>query len=1272
MNSSDIPFRNGDSVNFEKVRFALTEKGRIEALTHHKFVTHAELVKLDQLRELAKGDIKYKRDYENLRNDLKKMLPNKLEGKHEIYYLLYYGYEIIKRTGGESGRGNLNSALISNGLSYEKNACEESGIEWLQKQPSNKTLGRKSFEKLFLAFQEAQNPKINCHLACFLDFLEFCDDQEYPLAAFNYDGEKLKETIADIKTYLFEKEEKEEKEIIRINFKEESIYTFDNEVGAQSLSIPNNKGCQSLNNVASLLDWKYHLTSFIGRKRELKQLREWITSGKDKSIQLIYGEGGAGKTRLAFQFAALISGREWLAGETHKAIEGDWYIGETGMLLVIDHPEERRDSVEKLLRSLERSNLDGKKVYILVVSRNRGFLDVLIKSAPGLHTNTPIYLSGLNDAEEEWSLMESAWYRLNKLEILSSQEESKIEDIFLPIKKIELITWLKRQNLIDMGLNSTPLMIIALSLYLFKKKNRNEIQLSQLRFPKIIRSLSEYEEDRITQEIEKAKKAKYISSDVMSEGVLLIKAMATITDGMDDKIVRNLIEDLKRYDIDYLPPEAKYLKSKNLSLWENAQLPALTPDILAADFLFYCLKNYAQNQEAEWIFSVMGLNKTSRQTDKQISNNFTRLDRLIFDSKAKLTQSWPINALCSAIQKERHHSEWISHHLAKDNGFSPLLPLIVQSLRASLTYPQPPVMEAYCLMNLSQRCGNKKNENEEAIELGRRAIAIYKLLSKQDYNLIGGELAKTRSNLSNRLVKIGNIDEALLESKQAINIFKDLVNSGNMSHLPDAGRVLIAHSALLFKAGKLDQALLASREAVNIFQSIGNNYSGFETDLAKTLINHSIYLVKTGDFADGIHKELLAIKIIETLSRDNYNSHVPCLAQCLHNLSIHLMEASDADINKVIHQAAKIYQDIATNNCIASSPVLTQCLGCLLGQLGNVRLNSALCAVQYATSIYKDLIQLEYNKYAPNLGQCLSTLASLLSKTDNQAAAVNTYQQLIDLYRILSKENGPVYALKLARRLTDLSILIFSLDQSDDRTYFYSKEAMTILNGLCDKDRASYVSDLARSLYVFAASSHFLDTQTAETHIKRAVNLNRELAKDNPDVFMPLLAKSFFLLALRYFEIEKRKLAYFSVQQMRYTYAYLIDQNFEEHAPELARVLDILANLCSELELIKDGKRINRQLIEVNKKLSEKNWTTYSSALGESLLNYCVKFELHAPFLERAKSIYLQIRSTNSDEWVQNFPNALSSLQSLSRGKNSLSGELKFIKAMMQEIEVPQ
>ena len=224
---------------------------------------------------------------------------------------------------------------------------------------------------------------------------------------------------------------------------ENDICKIDEKPGKECLRLPNLSGNLSLDNVATLLGWQYQLTSFIGRKQELRQLHDWLDSPPDRSIQLIYGKGGVGKTRLAFHFAEEIPEKDWQAGQPDKDIAGDWVAGDKGMLLIIDYPEERQHLASQLVGAIKDMPDSRKKLRLLLISRNRDFLETLTAAAPGLVINPPIHLPGLKTEDEQWNLLEAAWDRLQVLKTKSVLHHHPSQESPLPIDKPDLIFWFK-------------------------------------------------------------------------------------------------------------------------------------------------------------------------------------------------------------------------------------------------------------------------------------------------------------------------------------------------------------------------------------------------------------------------------------------------------------------------------------------------------------------------------------------------------------------------------------------------------------------------------------------------------------------------------------------------------------------------------------------------------------------------------------------------------------------------------------------------------------
>ncbi|MBL8496789.1 ATP-binding protein [Nitrosomonas sp. JL21] len=379
----------------------------------------------------------------------------------------------------------------------------------------------------------------------------------------------------------------------------DGVYNIEHGQGEKHLAIPQTQ-FYGIHEIAKLLDWQQHLSPFIGRKDELESLRQWLESElSPKSIMLLYGEGGVGKTRLAFHFVKQVQAQGWGAGRTTtENFVGNWHSGQKGLLLVIDYIEERTDAVVGLLRAVrnfDESSNSGKKLRILLLSRNPHFIKTIAAKASIKHIEK-ILLKKLHE-EESWNIFEGSWKRLEELKI-KHQSPSINRQPSLP-ERFDFLEWQERDPM-----HKVPIFVVALAIYLFNENCNTNKPIFKLRSGEIIRYLSEREERLIRNEVEKYNKDNFASDIMEVEGVLLLKAVATVTNGLDSHQINALTKRLDINRINYFPPKVSGLS--RLSLWVDNKIQALQPDILASDFLAYSLEKWAKPHEGHWILAAAG------------------------------------------------------------------------------------------------------------------------------------------------------------------------------------------------------------------------------------------------------------------------------------------------------------------------------------------------------------------------------------------------------------------------------------------------------------------------------------------------------------------------------------------------------------------------------------------------------------------------------------------------------------------------------------------
>ncbi|NIV15065.1 hypothetical protein GWN26_15740, partial [Candidatus Saccharibacteria bacterium] len=199
--------------------------------------------------------------------------------------------------------------------------------------------------------------------------------------------------------------------------------------------------------VFSLLSWHTEISKFVGRSDEMDELQKWAANEPAVSIKFMTAEGGAGKSRLAGEFARKMQEQDWAAGFVDLRKPGCFKMSKEGTLLVIDYPEENRDGIKELLQDL---TLCGKKTRLRVLFLTRQLLEQwigLIRDCKALNLidKHPVELRRLN-SDEAYELFYTA-----------QEEAAEVQQtVPFPVKKEDFIKWLYRDPE-----NERPLFIVA-------------------------------------------------------------------------------------------------------------------------------------------------------------------------------------------------------------------------------------------------------------------------------------------------------------------------------------------------------------------------------------------------------------------------------------------------------------------------------------------------------------------------------------------------------------------------------------------------------------------------------------------------------------------------------------------------------------------------------------------------------------------------------------------------------------------------------------------
>jgi hypothetical protein len=354
--------------------------------------------------------------------------------------------------------------------------------------------------------------------------------------------------------------------------------------------------------ISSMLHWKSRIPpQLIGRDAEMDEMMQWAQSDFPLKMRIIHAQGGIGKTRFAFELAEKLKQQGWKAGQMLRPDAKVCYeVGEKGLLLIIDYPEEQGNALATLVKQLARMEMPKAiKLRILLLSRRDKLAEL-----PGeldYRYDPPYALAPLNNTNDyAWQLFQSALQTMQQ----QHQHNKHESDPELPFTQEQFEQWLEQNSL-----HSRPLFILAFALHLLNQPDQHKLAGAE-----IIRQLVARESRRLREEAN--------SKGMDADGFMLLKALAGITGGIN-KSVLEILQATPDAKVDL--PTLRDLSQS--SFWElkSQSIPPLQPDLLAAQLLQNELnKDYLQT--GKWLYQSLIESDENRQREA-----LDRLGRLIFD-----------------------------------------------------------------------------------------------------------------------------------------------------------------------------------------------------------------------------------------------------------------------------------------------------------------------------------------------------------------------------------------------------------------------------------------------------------------------------------------------------------------------------------------------------------------------------------------------------------------------------------------------------------------
>jgi tetratricopeptide (TPR) repeat protein len=889
-------------------------------------------------------------------------------------------------------------------------------------------------------------------------------------------------------------------------------------------------------NLFSLLRWDYRLVeTLFGREEDLRKILAWAEGGsRMPSARLVTGEGGAGKTRLAATAAQILRDKGWTAGFLPRhSNDIDFTVGEKGLFLILDYPEEQPERTNLVLKELAARKTAPYPLRVMFLSR---------RSFDEWESQTTI-LEGRFGRQE---IATPAPLGVDDGAKLIAEAASRFVDrMKKPAPDLRAAgKWLEASPLHRLPLYATAAAVHAVlapseafglgGAELLGKLAWREIE--RVRRASTARSLGEQGLERLL--------ALGVLADDLDEGTITKLAKAGACESPDS----DLVETLAR-----------------TPWWKNGRLARLEPDAPAAAFLDLALfgAQFPKGRPAlsEWMFIALRPNAAS------FGN---RLGRILYDLHAfggAKEGLHPLDERLSQMLLEKPERAIIFAAVAAGE-----LPFWAASFAATVALmlakgTDDPELKASALNNAANYL-SAVGRREEALAAAKETVQIRRELASARPEAFKPDLAMSLNNLAPMLSALGQREDALTAAKEAVQIRRELASAQPEAFTPYLAGSLNNLANILSALGQREEALAAAQESVQIRRELASTLpEAFTPHLARSLAGLATRLSQLGQWEEALATAKEAVQIHRELASTRPEAFTPDLAASLNNLANRLSALGRREEALAAgKEAVQIHRALASARPDAFMPDLAGSLSNLADRLSKLgRREEALAAAKEAADLWRTLANARPEAFTPNLAMSLNTLTGTLSGLGQREEALAAAKEAANLHRALASARPVAFTHYLAGSLNNLANILSELGQREE-ALAAAKEATDLYRALARAQPEAFTPNLANSLNTLTATRYELgQREEAVAAAKEAAQIRRVLASARPEAFTPDLAMSLNNLATMLSELGQQEEALAAAQEAADLYRALASARPEAFTPYRAGSLNNLANRLSEL-----------------------------------------------------------------------------------------------------------
>jgi tetratricopeptide (TPR) repeat protein len=724
-----------------------------------------------------------------------------------------------------------------------------------------------------------------------------------------------------------------------------------------------------------------------GRRGELDILEAWRHRDEPRSVLLLTGDGGTGKTRLAIEWCRRLRHQGWHAGflrrdRTEKDLD-PLLEGVAPRLIVIDYAETRLAVVQPLLYKM---GIDpqggGPHVRLLLLARRAGDwwtgltqgtagreIEDLLAGSPQPHPVAPLVPA----AEDRRKIYDTAVAAFAQELSRTVPNNPPVPD--LEKKGFERVLYLHMAALAAVDGRSIGSAAEALDQTLNHERRFWRQQVEEMRL-----------DGSLTKSVQAA----------FGQAVTALTLVGGTATEPQSKILLGRVLDGFPMRPDLAEAILDRLRQMYGGAGDGRYLDPLQPDILGEELV------------------AEALQRDSRLLDK------------LLDGAAPEEGRGTLTVLTRLAQRRPEAEEWLR------TAFRKRLDLLAESALDVAVEIGDPIgaalareIEENANEDLAERLMDRCDEGRYVSSLPLREVGLAATTKKRDLfaarhpprrglfaslfrrwnqppEAVSTEKARLANNLGNRLSDLGRLEEALKATKEAVDVYRELAG-----RRPDAFRPGLATSLnnlgnRLSDLGRHEEALKPTEEAMALRRDLaGRRPDAFLPDLAMSLNNLGNRLSDLGRREEALKAMEEAVAVYRDLDRRRPDAFLPDLAMSLNNLGTMLSDlGGHEEALKATEEAVSLRRELAVRRPDAFHSDLATSLnnlGTVLSDLG--RREEALKATEEAVAVYRELAGRRPDAFLPHLATSLNNLGPMLSDLGRREEALKAAEEAV---RILS------------------------------------------------------------------------------------------------------------------------------------------------------------------------------------------------------------------------------------------------------------------------------